>query len=160
MQTTTDAVREQLVRFLGWEEAHVSFDKAIDGIAPDKRGARAEGLEHSPWQLLEHLRLGQADILDFCRNPAYVHALTWPDDYWPKDPAPPTDTAWKESVTAYLRDRDEMKALVRSVDDLTATVPTGTDVQTYLRSILLVADHDAYHVGQLIAVRRALGIWP
>jgi hypothetical protein len=160
MHESTDAVREQLVRFLGWEDAHVSFDKAIDGIAPDKRGALAEGFEHSPWQLLEHLRLGLDDILDFCRNPAYVHALTWPDDYWPKDPAPPTDTAWPESVAAYTRARDEMKALVRSVADLTDRVPTGTEHQTYLRSVLLVGDHDAYHVGQLIAVRRALGIWP
>jgi uncharacterized damage-inducible protein DinB len=151
-------LRDQLVRFLDWEEAHVGFDKAIEGIPADKRGARPPGFEHSPWQMLEHMRLAQDDILDFCANPKYVHSLKWPDDYWPA-PAPPSDAAWHESIAAFGRSRERMKALAREVADLTAKVPTGKDRQTYLRAILLVADHTAYHVGQLVAVRRALGLW-
>jgi uncharacterized damage-inducible protein DinB len=159
MPEPTDAFREHLVRVLDWEEAHVAFDKAIDGIPPDKRGARAAGFEHSPWELLEHLRIAQEDILDFCVNAHYEHTLNWPDDYWPKDPAPPTARAWTDSIASYTRSREELKRLAREVDDLTARVPTGKRTQTYLRTILLAADHTAYHVGQLIAVRRALGVW-
>ena len=89
----SDAHRTHLVRALDWEEAHVGFDKALDGIPPEKRGARAAGFDHSPWQLLEHMRLAQDDILDFCVNADYEHTLNWPDDYWPKDPTPPSDSA-------------------------------------------------------------------
>jgi len=153
-----DALRDHLVRLLDWEEAHVGFDTAVDGIPPDKRGARAKGSDHSPWQLLEHMRLAQDDILDFCINLNYTHSLKWPDDYWPA-PAPSNDAAWSESVASVIRSRERLKALARDVPDLTAKVPTGKGNQTYLRAILLVADHTAYHVGQLVAVRRALGIW-
>ncbi len=155
----TNNIRDHLVRVLDWEEAHVGFDAAVDGIPPDKRGARAPGFDHSPWQLIEHIRLGQEDMLDFCVNTHYVHTLKWPDDYWPKDPAPPSEAAWKESIASYVRARDGMKKLAREVDDLTALVPTGEGNQTYLRAILVMADHAAYHVGQIVAVRRALGIW-
>jgi hypothetical protein len=155
----TAALRDQLARVLDWEDAHVTFDKAIDGIPPDKRGGRAPGFEHSPWQLVEHIRLAQDDILDFCVNSAYQHTMKWPDDYWPKDPAPPSEQAWTGSVASYARSRDDLKRLTRDIEDLTATVPTGKGHQTYLRAILLAADHAAYHVGQIVAVRRALGIW-
>ena len=151
-------LRAHLVRFLDWEDAHAGFDKAVDGIPPGKRGARAPGFEHSPWQLLEHLRLAQDDILDFCLNPNYQHTLKWPDDYWP-GPEPASDAAWNESIAGFRRSREKMKAVARETPDLTATVPTGKDRQTYLRAVLLVADHTAYHVGQLVSVRRALGIW-
>jgi hypothetical protein len=153
-----DAIRDHLVRVLDWDEAHVGFDKAIDGIPADKRGARAPGFDHSAWQQLEHIRLAQDDILDFCLNPKYVHTMKWPDDYWPA-PEPPSADAWKESIASFTLSRDKMKALARDVDDLTAKVPTGKANQTYLRAILLIADHTAYHVGQLVALRRALGIW-
>ena len=103
------------------------------------------------------MRLAQDDILDFCVNPNYVHNMTWPDDYWPT--SAPDGAAWHRSITAFRQSRDRMKAIAREVDDLTATVPTGKADQTYLRAILLAADHAAYHVGQLVAVRRALGIW-
>jgi uncharacterized damage-inducible protein DinB len=159
MRDSTTALRDHLVRVLDWEEAHVGFDKAIDGIPPDKRGARAAGFEHSPWQLLEHIRLAQDDILDFCVNANYKHSMKWPDDYWPKNPAPPNDQVWSDSIASYRRSREELKRLAREVDDLTATVPTGKEQQTYLRAILLTADHTAYHVGQLVAVRKALGLW-
>ncbi len=159
--TTTDPLREQLVRLLDWEEAHVSFEKAVAGIPPPQRGARAAGFEHSPWQLLEHLRLAQKDLHEFCINGHYTHTLTWPDDYWPKDPAPPDENAWEQSIADYSRDREKFKDLIRDRSvDLFALVPTGKQQQTYLRSILLAVDHAAYHVGQLGAVRRALGIWP
>jgi len=156
----TRALRDHLVRVLDWEDAHVGFDKAIDGIPAGKQGARAPGFEHSPWQLLEHLRLAQDDILDFCLNSAYRHTMTWPEDYWPRDPAPPSEKAWADSIASYVRTRDALKQLAREAEDLTAKVPTGKDNQTYLRAILLAADHAAYHVGQIVAVRKALGIWP
>src|SRR5262245_61622195 len=143
MSESTTALRDHLVRVLDWEEAHVGFEKAVDGIPPDKRGARAPGFEHSPWQLLEHLRLAQEDILDFCVNTAYKHTMTWPDDYWPKDPAPPTQQAWTDSVASFSRSLDAMKRLARDVNDLTAKVPTGQSNHTYLRAILLTADHTA-----------------
>jgi uncharacterized damage-inducible protein DinB len=154
-----DALRAHLVRLLDWDEAHASFDKAVAGLAVGKRGARAPGFEHSPWQLLEHLRIAQSDILDFCVNASYVHSRTWPDDYWPKSPEPPDAAAWDESVAAYRTDRDDMKRLASMQPDLFALVPTGTANQSYLRAIFLVVDHAAYHVGQLVAVRRALGAW-
>ena len=160
MSDQIDGIRDHLVRVLDWHEAHVGFDKAVDGIPADQRGARAAGFEHSPWQLLEHIRIAQDDILDFCVNQQYEHALKWPDDYWPATVAPSDAQAWTQSIAAYTRSRELLKQLARDVKDLTASVPTGKQSQTYLRSILLTADHTAYHVGQLVAVRRALGIWP
>jgi uncharacterized damage-inducible protein DinB len=159
MSDTDYALRAQLARVLDWEEAHVGFDKAIDGIPDDTRGAIASGFEHSPWQLLEHMRLAQEDILDFCVNPKYAHTLTWPDDYWPKSPAPPSAAAWDESVGSFKREREKLRQLARDAKDLFAKVPTGKENQTYLRAILLVTDHNSYHIGQLVAVRRALGVW-
>ena len=159
MADATGAIRDHLLRVLDWEDAHVTFDKAVTGIPADKRGARAAGFEHSPWQLLEHIRLAQDDILEFCVNDAYEHTMKWPDDYWPKEPTPPSDDAWGKSLAAYEHSLEKLRQLVREVHDLTATVPTGKDKQTYLRSILLTADHTAYHVGQLVAVRKALGAW-
>jgi hypothetical protein len=155
----SDPLRAHLVRLLDWEEAHAGFDKAVSNLPADKRGALAPGFEHSPWQLLEHLRIAQADILDFCVNASYVHDRTWPDDYWPKAPAPPDAAAWDASVAQYKADLERMKAVTGEQPDLFALVPTGNDNQTYLRAIFLVADHAAYHVGQLVAVRRALNAW-
>jgi hypothetical protein len=152
------ALRDHLSRVLAWQDAHGSFEAAVDGVPPSHRGRSPQGLPYSPWQLLEHLRITQHDILDFCRNPSYVE-LHWPDDYWPKDAVPPSDSAWDESVLRFIEDRAAMQALAadRSVD-LFAIIPHGSG-QTYLREILLVADHTSYHVGQLIVVRRLLGIW-
>lgn len=107
------------------------------------------------------MRIAQNDLLDFCVNEQYVHALEWPEEYWPPSPAPPGRTAWKTSIADFRADRETLKRLVRNARvDLFALVPTGKGRQTYLRAILLVADHTAYHVGQLVAVRRALGVWP
>lgn len=160
MTTPLDDLRAHLVRALDWEEAHAGFDKAVDGLPDALRGARAAGFEHTPWQLVEHLRLAQEDLLDFCVNRDYVHDRTWPDDYWPRDPAPPDAQAWEASLAAFRADLERLKTLVRDTSvDLFAPVPTGDARQTYLRAILLVIDHNAYHVGQMVAVRRALGAW-
>jgi hypothetical protein len=159
--TPADPLRAQLVRLLDWEEAHVGFDRTVLGVPVELRGVRPAGFEHSAWQLLEHLRLAQKDLLDFCVNARYEHALTFPDDYWPRRPEPPTLEAWDASVEDFTVDRGRVKQLVGNVAvDLFATVPTGTAQQTYLRAVLLVVDHNAYHLGQLVAVRKALGCWP
>jgi len=152
-------LREQLARVLNWDEAHAGFDKAVAGVPFAACGAQAQGFEHSVWQLLEHLRIAQADILDFCANANYVHNMKWPDDYWPRDPAPVSEDAWRASIAAFKRDRERLQALARTTPDLLALVPTGKGHQTYLRGILLAADHASYHVGQIVAVRRALGVW-
>src|SRR5436189_1593391 len=123
MRESIDAFRDHLVRLLDWEEAHVGFDKAVDGIPHDKRGARAAGFEHSPWQLLEHLRIAQDDILDFCVNAAYEHTRQWPDDYWPRDPEPPAGHAWTDSIASFGRSREALKRIARDEENLTAAVP-------------------------------------
>jgi hypothetical protein len=161
VEKSTLPLRKALARLIEWEEAHVGFDKAIAGLIPEQRGLRATGFEHSVWQLVEHLRLAQKDLLDFCLNANYVHALTWPNDYWPSDPAPPSPAAWDESLAGFHADRERLKAMINdSSVDLFAPVPTGEEPQTYLRACFLVADHNAYHVGQIVALRKALGLWP
>jgi hypothetical protein len=150
--------RKMLARLLDWEDAHAGFDTAIDGIAPEHRATRPARLPYSPWQLLEHLRRTQADILDFCLNADYQE-LDWPADYWPTAPAPPSDAAWDESIEAFRKDRKALQQLAADTDvDLTARIPHGTG-QTYLRELVLAADHAAYHVGELVLLRRVLGIW-
>ena len=160
--TSSDPLRAQLVKLLDWHEAHVDFDRAVAGVPQAKQGQVPDGVPHSPWQLLEHLRIAQHDILEFCINPNYNEQyknVAWPDDYWPATPKPPDASAWEKSVAAYVHDRDGMKKLVRDASiDLFAKIPHGTG-QTYLREVLLVVDHGAYHVGQLVIVRQLLGIW-
>lgn len=153
-----DALREHLARVLEWKDAHATYDDAVEGIAPEMRGRQPEGLPYSPWQLVEHLRIAQWDILDYCVNPNYAE-MEWPADYWPATVAPPSEEAWDESLRTYRADRDALKRLAAEQPDLFAAIPHGQG-QTYLREILLVADHSSYHVGQLVAVRRLLGIWP
>ena len=152
------ALREQLARFQDWREAHADFDAAVAGLPANLRGMAPPGLPYSPWQLVEHLRLTQADILEFCRNVDYVEQQ-WPDDYWPKSAAPPDDQAWDRSLAAFQSDREALQKMIQDpACDLFAKIPAGNG-QTFLREFLLVADHTAYHVGQLVAVRRLLGAW-
>jgi uncharacterized damage-inducible protein DinB len=156
--TMDDVLRDHLARVLDWRDAHAGFDAAVEGLAPELRGRRPDGFPHSPWELLEHLRAAQRDILDFCVAEEYGEML-WPDDYWPSSPEPPSPDAWDRTVAAFREDREALKRLAADpAVDLLAPVPHG-DGQTYLREILLVADHNAYHVGQLVAVRRLLGAW-
>jgi hypothetical protein len=152
------ALRQHLARILDWEDAHVRLDTAVKGIPPRLRGATPPGLPHSPWQILEHIRRAQRDILDFSVDPKYEEPASM-DEYWPKAAAPPSSRAWNESVAAIKRDRERLRRLARDpAVDLFAKIPHGSG-QTYLRELLLVADHTAYHVGQLVDARRALGIW-
>lgn len=159
MRQRNDAIRDHLVRVLSWEDAHVGFDRAVAGIPTHARGVHPPGFEHSPWQLLEHIRIAQEDILDYCVNARYAHDMTFPADYWPKTAAPPDEAAWSGSIAACAASRDRLQQLAREVPDLNATVPRGEASHTYLRAILLAADHVAYHLGQLVAVRKALGVW-
>jgi uncharacterized damage-inducible protein DinB len=154
-------MRDQLAKSLDWGEAHADFDRAIAGLAPELRGRRVNGLPYSAWEILEHLRIAQHDILDFTRNPKYEE-MAWPDDYWPPTPEPPSAKAWDESVAAFRRDRDAVKALATDARiELGAKVPRGTKAShTYLRAVLLVIDHNAYHVAELVVLRRLLGAWP
>jgi hypothetical protein len=156
---TNKSLREQLAKLLAWEDAHVGFDAAVAGVPSKLRGTRPEGLPYSPWQLLEHLRLTQYDILEFCRNPSY-HERRWPDDYWPSSVGPPSDAAWEESIRGFQRDRMGLQRMAQDAAiELEAQIPHGSG-QTYLRELLLAVDHAAYHVGELVVVRRLLGIWP
>lgn len=150
--------RELLARLLAWEDAHVGFDKAIRGIPVELRGKKPPKLPYSPWQMLEHLRITQHDILDFCVNPDY-REMKWPGNYWPQSAAPPSTKAWTESIDQFRRDRQALQDLAADTRiDLTARIPHGSG-QTYLREIILAADHAAYHIGELVVLRRALGAW-
>jgi uncharacterized damage-inducible protein DinB len=156
---TSPRIREQLAKLLNWEEAHTSFSSAVADLPAALRGVQPAGLPYSPWQLVEHLRITQYDILDFCRNPNYTD-LTWPDDYWPRSASPGTETAWDDSIRLFERDRAALQQLSRDPQlDLESPIPHGKG-QTYLRELLLAADHAAYHIGALIVVRRLLGAWP
>ena len=151
-------LRAHLARLLAWQDAHVTFEVAVQDWPPSLRGVQPAELPYSAWQLLEHLRLTQLDILEFCRNPAYRDPH-WPDDYWPGASDPPDEQAWDRSISAYLADRAELVRLAESAAvNLFARIPHGTG-QTYLRELMLVADHSAYHVGQLVLLRRLLGAW-
>lgn len=156
--TQPDALRRHVLALLDWHDAHVSFDDAVADVDPKVVGTPPAALPYSLWQLLEHLRLAQRDILDFCRDPGYS-APSWPADYWPAAPEPPSPDAWEKSVAAFRDDRAAMAALVADpAVDLYAAIPHG-EGQTYLREALLVADHNAFHLGQVVVVRRLLGAW-
>jgi hypothetical protein len=161
-KTTQDerdaALRDQLRKLLDWGDAHVNFDDAIEGLPAKLRGVKPDGLPYSIWQLVEHLRLVQYDILDFCVNAGYEERA-FPDDYWPDTVEPPSAKAWTDSVAQLRRDREALAALLDDRDlDLFATIPHGSG-QTYLREFVLVADHTAYHLGEIVAIRRLLGAW-
>ena len=156
---TSGALREQVSRLLDWNEAHASFDAAVHDFPESLRGVQPSGVPYSPWQLLEHLRITQRDILDFCINPDYVER-NWPDDYWPRTTEPASRTAWDESIEQFIRDRAALQRLSPNPRiDLDSEIPHGQG-QTYFRELLLAADHAAYHIGELVLVRRLLGAWP
>jgi len=156
---TAQGIREHIAKLLGWEDAHTSFDSAVADLPEHLRGSRPSGLPYSPWQLVEHIRIAQHDILDFCRNAEYVE-LKWPDDYWPASPVPPDPAAWAQSITQFKQDRSALEQLCRDPGlELESRIPHGSG-QTYLRELLLAADHTAYHIGELVVLRRLLGAWP
>jgi len=155
----TDSWRDIVASSLDWHEAHATFDDAVAGLSAELRGRRPDHYPHSPWELVEHIRITQADLIAFMQNASYT-APDWPADYWPPDPAPPSADDWDQSIASVRRDRAELQAIAtRPSLDLSAKIPWG-DGQTYLRTILVAVDHAAYHVGQLITVRRMLDAWP
>ena len=157
--TPTDPdLRQHLLDLLSGGGAHAKFDDAIEDLPPALRGAKPPNYPHSPWMLLEHLRIAQWDILEFSRNKKHV-SPPWPEGHWPETDAPPTAASWDKSVKSFRADLKAMQDLVANPKtDLFAKIPWG-DGQTILREALLVADHNAYHLGQLVDVRRLLGAW-
>lgn len=152
------ALRQHVISLLNGGNAHATFDDAVADLPAALHGKTPEGAEHSAWQILEHLRIAQWDILEFSRDPAH-ESPAWPSGYWPAKPEPPDAKAWDKSVAAFRKDLKEMCAMVADEKvDLFAKIPHG-EGQTVLREALLAADHNAYHIGQLILVRRLLGAW-
>lgn len=151
----SDPLRQHVVNLLTKAEAHVDLASTLKGFPRDLRGRKPEGSPHTPWQLLEHIRIAQWDILEFSKN-AKHKSPQWPDEYWPKTAVPPNDSAWSKSVKQTLADLKAMCGLVRNPKrDLFARIPHG-DGQTLLREALLLADHNAYHLGELVILRRIL----
>jgi len=151
-------LREHLIYLLNGGGAHARFDDVVKNWPEDLRGAKPNGLPHTAWMLLDHLRLAQSDILEFSRNSKHT-SPEWPKGYWPRTEAPPSPAAWNKSVQQFRKDLKSMQALVANPKtDLYARIPWG-DGQTVLREALLLADHNAYHLGQLVDVRRLLGAW-
>ena len=151
-------LREHLANLLSGRGAHVDFDKAVGGLPVALRGKRPRGQSFTPWRLLEHMRIAQWDILEFSRNAKHV-SPDWPQGYWPKGDAPPSGKAWSDSVATFRSDLAAMQALVSDpATDLYVRIPHG-DGQTILREALLLADHNSYHVGQFVLLRRLLGAW-
>ncbi|HJU75805.1 MAG TPA: DinB family protein [Gemmatimonadaceae bacterium] len=156
--SSPDPLRALLQSSLNWQDAHVNFDGATADLPAELRGARVPGILWSPWQLLEHMRRVQNDIVDFCVNSAYEEKV-FPDDYWPPSIEPPSATAWDESIAAFRADLAKAQEIAADASiDLSAKIPHGTG-QTYARELVLIVDHTAYHVGQLVMLRRALGAW-
>jgi hypothetical protein len=152
------SLRQHLIEVLHGGHAHATFDAAVKNLPAALRGKRPKGAEHSPWQILEHLHITQWDILEFSRDPAHK-SPDWPTGYWPSSPVPADEKAWNKSVRGFRRDFKAMCDMVQSEStDLFAKIPHGSG-QTVLREALLAADHNAYHVGELVLVRRMLGAW-
>jgi hypothetical protein len=152
------SLRKHLLELLEGGIAHAKFDNVIKGLPPKLRGKKPAKFPHSPWMLLEHMRLAQWDILEFSRNAKHVSA-PWPGGYWPKTEAPPNAAAWNKSIQQFHRDLKAMQKLVANKKtDLFTRIPWG-DGQTILREALLLADHNSYHLGQMLDVRRMLGSW-
>lgn len=158
MAMSDEALRKQLIWLLNRGGAHADFEAAIGGLPVKFRGSKPAGAEHTPWQVIEHMRLAQWDILEFSRDSKHV-SPDFPDGYWPPTEAPPGAKAWDKSIASFQSDLDAMTALVEDpATDLFATIPHG-DGQTVLREAMLVADHNAYHLGELVLLRRLLGTW-
>jgi hypothetical protein len=160
LRTSPDQdLRTQLVQLLKGGQAHIHFSDALEGFPVRKRGVLVKGLQHTAWQLLEHARIAQRDILEFCRNAEHV-SPEFPEGYWPKTPVPPSPAAWDHAIRDFHYDLLQMISLVENPKtDLHDKIPHG-DGQNILREVLVLADHNSYHLGQLVDLRRALGIWP
>jgi DinB superfamily len=154
----SDALRQQLLDFLRGRNAHADFDTVMADFPSRLRGVKPPGAPHTGWQLLEHMRIGQWDILEFSRD-AKHKSPSWPEGYWPKTQAPPSAASWNNSLRSFRADLKAMAKLVADKKtDLFARIPHGSG-QTILREALLVADHNSYHLGQIVLLRRLLGNW-
>ena len=152
------AVREHLIWLLEGGHAHTGFDDAVKDFPKDQAGIRPPGSPHSAWELLEHMRLAQNDMLRFSQSAEY-ESPAWPEGYWPRHPAPEHESGWNHSIRAFRKDLAEFVGLIRDPSqDLYKKLPWGSG-QTLMREALQVADHNAYHLGQLVLVRRLLGLW-
>ncbi len=150
--------RENLVELLKGGQAHAASSDAIAGLSAADAKVRPAGFEHCVWEVLEHMRLAQEDILRYTLDEKWV-SPPWPEGYWPKNPQDLTDTHWQTACAQFLGELDEVIALTLNAEiDLTAEIPHG-EGRTYLREILLVADHNAYHTAQIVQIRKALGKW-
>ncbi|HUX46203.1 MAG TPA: DinB family protein [Terracidiphilus sp.] len=152
------SLRQHVVNLLTSRQAHADFEAVVKEFPVQLRGKRPRRAKHSAWEVLEHLRIAQRDILEFSRD-ARHKSPEWPGGYWPAQSAPPDEKAWDKTLRAFRRDRKAMCALVAdAATDLFAKIPHG-DGQTILREALLLADHNAYHLGELVLLRRLLGAW-
>ncbi len=150
--------RDLLLEQLGGKNAHVDFDQAVQGLTYKQAGINVEGVPHTIWELIEHIRISQADILEFCKNPDY-EAIDWPDDYWPEASAPNDKNELEESIQAVRDGIEEMRELVRDPDNDLQAIFSHGDGQTLFREAMLIVDHNAYHIGQIVLIRRLLGNW-
>jgi len=154
-----DSLRAQLLEYLKGGHAHAEFADAVKNLPPEFRGKKPNGSPHSAWQLLEHLRIAQHDVLEFSRDAHHI-SPPWPEGYWPTEPAPPSAEAWDDSIAAFDHDLEAFRHLIGNPKlDLLAKIPHGTG-QTLFREAMLIVDHNAYHLGQLVLLRNQLGIWP
>ena len=154
------SLKDQIVEALKGDGAHAGFDDTVSGLDPALQGKRPQGAAHSPWELLEHLRLAQRDILEFTRNDPGYKSLEFPSGYWPKSPEPPDAGAWDRSVEAFRADlREFCDYVADESNDLLAPLPQSKSGASILGQALMTADHNAYHLGQLVMVRRLLGAW-
>jgi hypothetical protein len=154
----SDALRQHLLDFLRGRNAHADFDTVMADFPSRLRGVKPPGAPHTGWQLLEHMRIAQSDILEFSRD-AKHKSPTWPEGYWPKTEAPPSAASWNNSLRSFRADLKAMAKLVADKKtDLFAQIPHGSG-QTILRETLLIGDHNSYHLGQIVLLRRLLGNW-
>jgi hypothetical protein len=150
--------REQLIQLLNGGNAHATFDQAVRGFPVERAGERPPGAPHSAWELLEHLRIAQEDILRFSQSAEYV-SPKWPEGYWPASSVPKDSSDWQNSVRSFTADLEEFEGLIRDpANDLHRKFPWG-EGQTLLREALVLADHNSYHIGQLVIVRQLLSAW-
>lgn len=149
-------LKKHLLNLLDAEGAHINFDDALKGFPAKLRGKKIDGAPHTAWQLLEHMRIAQWDILEFSRDAKHV-SPNWPEGYWPQSEAPPSDKAWQTSIQQFRDDLEQMKKLLKksTEEELYKRIPHG-DGQTLLREVLIVADHNSYHLGQLMYLKKAL----
>ena len=160
MPNTEVALKKELAKQIRGGNAHAKFEQATEKLPAELRGKEVKDLPYSVWQLLEHMRIAQRDMLDYCRNhDGSYKEMKWPDDYWPKSPEPTSENEWNDSIKRFLSDREEFVALIEDpTADLYAPFTWG-EGQTLLHEAMLIVDHNGYHLGEIVALRRLLGAW-